>query len=73
VLAGTQSRVELAAQAVVLGLQVLGPLLERLSVATEDRFHISIVHRRQTCSSANGRQGMDQFELVALIKYPVRI
>src|SRR5262245_31543873 len=38
-LAGTEGRVELVPQAVVLGLQVIDPPLEGLAVGTPDRFH----------------------------------
>src|SRR5262249_4248258 len=68
-LAGAGRLVELATQALVLGLQVAEAPLERLAVGTEGRFHTSIVRRSQTCSCDSGGQSMDQFELGVAIKY----
>jgi hypothetical protein len=40
----------LAAQALVLGLQVVDLPLEQLAVGTEARFHTGIIRRSQTCN-----------------------
>jgi hypothetical protein len=56
-LAGTGRRVELAAEAVVLSLQVMNLALKGLAVGTSDRFHAGIIHGEMTRSAADGRQG----------------
>src|SRR5262249_44385832 len=68
-LAGTEGRVELAPQAVVLGLQAIDPPLEGLTVGTPDRFHARIIGSSLRCSGRGGSRRMDQVELGALIKY----
>src|SRR5262249_59950027 len=42
-LAGTEGGVELAAEPLVLGLQVADPSLKGLAVSTPDRFHAGII------------------------------
>jgi hypothetical protein len=67
-LAGAGRLVELAAEALVLGLQVVDPPLKGLAVGTPDRFHVGIIRSTGTCSCADARRGMVQLELAALIK-----
>jgi hypothetical protein len=68
-LAGTEGRVELVPQAVILGLQVIDPPLEGLTVGTPDRFHARIIRSSPRCSGGGGSRRMVQVELGALIKY----
>jgi hypothetical protein len=68
-LAGTQGRIELTAQALVLGLQVVNSSLKRLAVSTPNRCHTGIIRSVGTCSCTDGRWGIAQFEVEALIKY----
>ena len=68
-LAGTQGRVELTAEALVLGLQVVDPSLKGLAVGTPARFHTRIMRGSGTHSCTDGRRGIAQFELGTLIKY----
>ena len=68
-LAGAGGLVELAAEALVLGLQVLNPSLKSLAVGTPDRFHVGIIRSSGTCRGAGGRQETVQLVLPALIKY----
>src|SRR5262249_56247431 len=68
-LAGTQGRVELTAEALVLGLQVVDPSLKGLAVGTPARFHAGMIRGSGTHSCTDGRQGIAQFELGTLIKY----
>jgi hypothetical protein len=68
-LAGTEGRVELTAEALVLGFQVVDRSLKGLAVGSPDRFHAGIRHSSRTCSCADGRPGMVQLELGALIQY----
>jgi hypothetical protein len=49
-LAGTECRVELATQALGLGLQVVNPPLKRLAIGTPKQFHTRIIRRIGTCS-----------------------
>src|SRR5262249_23181927 len=49
-LAGPEGRVELTAEALVLGLQAVDPSLEGLAVGTPDRFHAGIVRSCERCS-----------------------
>jgi hypothetical protein len=69
-LAGAAQFVELAAETLVLGLQVVDPSLKGLAVGTPDRFHAGIIRGSGTRSCADGRRGIAQFELRTLIKYP---
>jgi hypothetical protein len=68
-LAGPESRVELAAESLVLGLPVVDPSLKALAVGTPNRFHAEMIRSSGTCSCADGWQGTVQLELGALIKY----
>src|SRR5262245_4966705 len=68
-LAGTEGRVELTAEPLVLALLVVDPSLKGFAVATPDRFHTGIVRSSRTCSCAGGRRGMVRFELGPQIKY----
>ena len=69
-LAGAGRLVELAVEALVLGLQVADPSQKGLAVGTPDRFHAGIIRSSGTCSCAHGSQETVQLELGALIKYP---
>src|SRR5215468_5817304 len=68
-LAGASRLVELASQALVLGLQVVDPSLQGLTVGTSQRFHVEII--RGSGSRSGPREGwrQDRSELQALIKY----
>jgi hypothetical protein len=55
-LAGAGRLVELAAAALVLGLQDANPSLKGLAVGTPDRFHVGIIHSSATRSCAYGMQ-----------------
>jgi hypothetical protein len=55
-LAGAGRLVELAAKALVLGLQVANPSLKGLAVGTPDQFHVDIMRRSGTRSHADGTQ-----------------
>ena len=55
-LAGAGRLVELAAKALVLGLQVANPSLKGLAVGTPDRFHVGIIHSSGMRSCADGTQ-----------------
>jgi hypothetical protein len=54
-LAGAGCLVELTAQVLVLGLQVVNPSLKRLAVGTPNRFHTRIIRSILTCSCTDGR------------------
>jgi hypothetical protein len=68
-LAGTEGRVELTAQAFVLGLQVVNSSLKGLAVSTPKRFHTRIIRSIGTCSCTDSRWGIAQVEVESLIKY----
>ena len=53
--AGASCLVELPAQALILGLQVMNPLLKGLAVGTPNRFHTGIIRSIGTCSWADGK------------------
>jgi hypothetical protein len=55
-LAGAGGLVESAAEALVLGLQLLDPSLEGPTVGTPDRFHAGIIRSSGTRSCADGMQ-----------------
>jgi hypothetical protein len=55
-LAGAGRLVELAAEALVLGLQVANTSLKGLAVGTPDRFHVGIIHSSGTRTCADGMQ-----------------
>ena len=55
-LAGTEGLVELAAEALVLGLQVVDPSLKGLAASTPDRFHSSIIPASRPCSCIRCRR-----------------
>jgi hypothetical protein len=59
----------LAAQALVLGLQVVDPSLKGLAVGTPDRSHVGIIRSSEPCSRTEGGRCTAQYELGALIKY----
>src|SRR6202030_1063408 len=61
--------IELAAQALVLGLQVIDPSLKSSAVGAPNRFHGSIIHSWRKCRCGTRHRRMDQLELEALIKY----
>ncbi len=54
-LAGTEGGIELTAQALVRGLQVVNSSLKRLAVSTPNRFHTGIIRSVGTCSCTDGR------------------
>ena len=62
-LAGTEGRIELMAQALVLGLQVVNPSLKRLAVRTPNRFHTGIIRSDWTRSCTDGRGELLSFRL----------
>ena len=68
-LAGTKGRVELTAEPRVLGLKVVDPSLKGLAVGTTHWLHAGIIRSSRTRSWADGKGGMVQLELRALIKY----
>ena len=70
--AGTEGGVELTAQSLVLGLQVVNPSLEGLAVGTPNRFHTDILRSTGTCSCADGMWRIAQPQVGALIKYATR-
>ena len=55
-LAGTEGVVELAAEALILGLEVVDTLLKGLAASTPDRFHSSIIPGSCPCSCARRRR-----------------
>jgi hypothetical protein len=68
--AGAQGCVELTAEPLALGLQVVDPSLKGLAVSTPDQFHAGIIRSSGTRSCADhGRQGTLRLELRARIKY----
>jgi hypothetical protein len=68
-LAGTGRLVELAAQALFLGLQVVEASLEGLAAGTRDRLHTSIIGGASAATALPQLSRWDQLELDALIKY----
>jgi hypothetical protein len=56
-LAGAGRLVELVAEAVVLGLQVIDSPLEGLAVSTPGRFHVGIIRNSPTCSGREAPAG----------------
>jgi prepilin-type processing-associated H-X9-DG protein len=61
--------VELAAEALVLGLQVVDPSLKGLAVGATDRLHVGIVRSSGRCSGPRHGWRIGQPRLQALIKY----
>jgi hypothetical protein len=68
-LGGTGRLVELAAEALVLGLEVAEALLKGLAAGTRDRFHISIIGEAKAQMRGLQLLSMDQLELDALNNY----
>jgi hypothetical protein len=68
-LAGTEGFVELTAETLVLSCQVVNPTLKRVAVGTPQRFHTGIIRSDGTCCCIEGRWGIAQFQVEALIKY----
>ena len=68
-LTGTEGRVELAAEPLVLGLQVVDPSLEGLAVGTRDGLHTSIIGGGPAATALHQPRSRDQLELDALNKY----
>jgi hypothetical protein len=64
--------IELTTQSLVLGLQVVDSSLKGLAVGTPNRFHTGIIRSIGTCSCADDKWGIAQFEVGALIKYGMR-
>jgi hypothetical protein len=62
-LAGTEGRVGLMAEPIVLGLEVVDPSPKGLAVGTPERFHARIIRSSQTCSCADDRRIMVRLEL----------
>jgi hypothetical protein len=62
--------VELAAEAVVLGLQVAEASLKGLAAGTRDGLHTSIIGEAPAAAARSRIRSKDQLELGALIKYP---
>jgi hypothetical protein len=68
-LAGTGRLVELAVEALDLGFQVVDLSPKRLAVGTPNRLHTGIIRSIGTYSCTDGRCGIAQLEVEALIKY----
>jgi hypothetical protein len=70
-LAGAGRLVELAAEALVLGLQVVEASLKGLAAGTRDGFHTSIIGGTPAATALPQLRSRDQLELDALNKYSV--
>src|SRR5262245_12146483 len=68
-LPGTEIRVELTPEPLVLGLQVVDPPLKGLAAGATVRLHVGIVRSSGRCSGPRGRWRIDRPRLQALIKY----
>jgi hypothetical protein len=68
-LAGTGRRVELAAEALVLGLQVTEASLKGLAAGTQDGLHTCIIREAELQLRRPRPQSRDQRELRPLNKY----
>src|SRR3989440_2139356 len=68
-LAGTESLVELAAEALVLGLEVVDTSLKGLAAGTRDGLHTSMRGEARTAAARPRPRSRDQLELDALNKY----
>src|SRR5271166_3763704 len=68
-LAGARRFVQLLAQAVVFGLQVVDAALKDLAAGTPDRFHSTIIRNAQLPEEGRSARGLDQLELDPLNKY----
>src|SRR5262249_46904892 len=68
-LAGAGGLVELAAEALVLGLQVAEASFKGLAAGTRDGLHTSIIGRAPAAAALPQLWNRDQLELDALIKY----
>jgi hypothetical protein len=68
-LAGAGRLVEVAAQALVLGLQAVVALLEVLAAGTRDGLHILIIGEAGVAAALPRLWGRDQLEADALNKY----
>jgi hypothetical protein len=55
-LAGAEGRVELTAESLVLGLQVVNPSLKGLAAGTPHRFHAVILRSCEQCGCPDGSQ-----------------
>jgi hypothetical protein len=71
-LAGAGGLVELAAEALVLGLQVAEASLKGLAAGTRDGLHTPIIRPVHATAARPRPQGRDQLELDALNKYRER-
>ena len=70
-LAGAGRLIELAAEALVLGLQVTEASLKGLAAGTRDGLHTSITGEPQAASALSRPRSRDQLELNALTKYDI--
>ena len=68
-LAGTEGLVELAAEALVLGLEVVDTSLKGLAASTRDRLHTFIIGKTRAAAALPWPRRRDQLELDALNKY----
>jgi hypothetical protein len=68
-LAGAGGLVELAAEALVLGLQVVEASLKGLAAGTRDGLHTTIIGEPGATTALHRRRSQDQLELDALNKY----
>src|SRR5262249_43832428 len=68
-LAGAGGLVELAAEALVLGLQVTEASLKGLTAGTRDGLHTSIIGEALTAAALPRPRSRDQLEMDALNKY----
>jgi hypothetical protein len=68
-LAGAGRLVELAAEALVLGLQVVEALLKGLAAGTRDGLHTSIIGKAPAAAALSQLRSRDQLEVNALNNY----
>jgi len=71
-LGGTSRLLELAAEALVLGLQVAEASLKGLAAGTRDELHTSIIGEARAAAALPGPWSWAQLELHALNKYYLR-
>ncbi len=68
-LAGTEGLVELAAKALILGLEVVDTSLKGLAASTRDGLHTFIIGKTRAAAALPWPRRRDQLELHALNRY----